>query len=97
MEKRSKLNDINVFCVGVVIGAVISGAFWTNHYHKRLSKSEKFVKAYSIYYDRAETLLDSIDGIHNLDLMDTDLESDFGARYLEAKSNVDSLVNSYDE
>ena len=32
------------------------------------------------------------DGTHDLDLMDTDLETDYGADYLEAKSKVDELI-----
>lgn len=40
-----------------------------------------------------ETLLDSLDGTHNLDLMDTDLETDYGVNYLNAKNVVDSLTS----
>ena len=36
--------------------------------------------------------LDSLDGTHDLDLMDTDLETDYGVDYLEAKSKVDELI-----
>ena len=36
--------------------------------------------------------LDSLDGTHDLDIMDTDLETDYGADYLDAKSKVDELI-----
>lgn len=49
-------------------------------------------KAYEEYYKCTETLLDSLDGTHDLDLMDTDLETDYGADYLDAKSKVDELI-----
>lgn len=42
------------------------------------NRAEKKVKAYEEYYKCTKTLLDSLDGTHNLDLMDTDLETDLG-------------------
>lgn len=58
----------------------------------RAIKQRKKVKAYEEYYKCTETLLDSLDGTHDLDLMDTDLETDYGVDYLEAKSKVDELI-----
>lgn len=57
----------------------------------RTLKQRKKLKAYEQYYKCTETLLDSLDGTHNLDLMDTDLATDYGANYLNAKSKVDIL------
>lgn len=57
----------------------------------RTLKRRKKVKAYERYYKCTETLLDSLDGTRNLDLMDTDLETDYGVDYLNAKSAVDML------
>ena len=39
-----------------------------------------------------ETGLDGRDGTHGRDLRDTELETGYGADYLEAKSKVDELI-----
>ena len=38
-------------------------------------------------------LVGLIIGAFNLDLMDTDLATDYGADYLDAKSKVDNLID----
>lgn len=70
---------------------------WVPAFHRitiqvRAKKAEKKIEAYERYYTCVETLLDSLDGTHNLDLMDTDLATDYGADYLNAKSKVDELT-----
>lgn len=91
MEKQSFMDKLNMFLVGAVVGGIICGCTVTFSYMGNEKKQNKVIKAYAIYYDRVETLLDSLDGTHNLDLMDTDLCSDYGVDYLNAKSKVDSL------
>lgn len=82
--KHSFMNKLNLFFIGTVIGVIVGACFSIN--------AEKKVKAYEEYYKCTETLLDSLDETRNLDLMDTDLETDYGVDYLEAKSKVDELI-----
>lgn len=91
-KKHSFIDQLNLFFIGAVIGAIVGACFSMNVYKSNNIKAEKKVKAYEQYYKCTETLLDSLDGTHNLDLMDTDLETDYGADYLEAKSKVDELI-----
>lgn len=91
-KKQSFMDQLNLFFVGAVIGAIIGACFGMNVYKDKSIKAEKNVKAYEEYYKCTETLLDSLDGTRNLDLMDTDLETDYGANYLDAKSKVDELI-----
>lgn len=86
------IDQLNLFFIGAVIGAIIGACFSMNVYKGKNINAEKKVKAYEEYYKCTETLLDSLDGTHNLDLMDTDLETDYGVDYLEAKSKVDELI-----
>lgn len=85
------IDQLNLFFIGAVIGAIIGACFSINVYKGKSNKAEEKVKAYEEYYKCTETLLDSLDVTHDLDLMDTDLETDYGADYLEAKSKVDEL------
>lgn len=87
-KKHSFMDQLNLFFTGAVIGVIVGACFGIN----ANNRAEKKVKAYEEYYKCTETLLDSLDGTHNLDLMDTDLETDYGADYLEAKSKVDELI-----
>ena len=91
-KKHSFMDQLNLFFVGAVIGAIIGACFGTNVYKGKSIKAEKKVKAYEEYYKCTETLLDSLDGTHDLALMDTDLETDYGTDYLDAKSKVDELI-----
>lgn len=91
-KKHSFMDQLNLFFVGAVIGAIIGACFGMNVYKGKSIKAEKKVKAYEEYYKCTETLLDSLDGTRNLDLMDTDLETDYGVDYLNAKSKVDELI-----
>lgn len=91
-KKHSFMDQLNLFFIGAVIGAIVGACFSMNVYKGKNIKAEKKVKAYEQYYKCTETLLDSLDGTHNLDLMDTDLETDYGVDYLEAKSKVDELI-----
>ena len=86
------MDQLNLFFIGAVIGAIIGACFSVNVYKGKNNKAEKKVKAYEEYYKCTETLLDSLDGTHDLDLMDTDLETDYGVNYLDAKSKVDELI-----
>lgn len=86
------MDKLNLFFIGAVIGTIIGAYFGINAVKSSNNRAEKKVKAYEEYYKCTETLLDSLDGTHNLDLMDTDLETDYGVDYLEAKSKVDELI-----
>lgn len=91
-KKHSFMDQLNLFFIGAVIGVIVGACFGINAVKGSSNRAEKKVKAYEEYYKCTETLLDSLDGTHNLDLMDTDLETDYGADYLEAKSKVDELI-----
>ena len=91
-RKNSFIDQLNMFFVGAVIGVIIGACFGMNVYKGKSIKAEKKVKAYEQYYKCTETLLDSLDGTHDLNLMDTDLETDYGVNYLDAKSKVDELI-----
>lgn len=91
-EKHSFMDQLNLFLVGLVIGGFIGACFSANVVKGNNIKTENKLKAYEKYYKCTETLLDSLDGTHNLDLMDTDLATDYGADYLDAKSKVDELI-----
>lgn len=91
-KKHSFIDQLNLFFIGAVIGAIVGACFSMNVYKGENIKAEKKVKAYEQYYKCTETLLDSLDGTRDLDLMDTDLETDYGVDYLEAKSKVDELI-----
>lgn len=91
-KKHSFIDQLNLFFIGAVIGAIVGACFSMNVYKGNNIKAEKKVKAYEQYYKCTETLLDSLDGTRDLDLMDTDLETDYGVDYLEAKSKVDELI-----
>ena len=86
------MDNINLLLVGAVLGCIVGACFASNYHVGSSKKAEKKIEAYKEYYKCTETLLDSLDGTHNLDLMDTDLETDYGADYLEAKSKVDELI-----
>lgn len=91
-KTHSFMDQLNLFIVGLVIGGFIGACFGVNIAKGNNIKAEKKLKAYEQYYNCTETLLDSLDGTHNLDLMDTDLATDYGADYLDAKSKVDELI-----
>lgn len=91
-EKHSFMNQLNLFFIGAVIGVIIGACFSINVYKGKNANAENKLKAYEQYYKCTETLLDSLDGTHDLDLMDTDLETDYGVNYLDAKSKVDELI-----
>lgn len=86
------MDQLNLFLIGAVIGGIIGSCFSINAVKGKSNKAEEKVRAYERYYKCTETLLDSLDGTHDLDLMDTDLETDYGVNYLEAKSKVDELI-----
>lgn len=94
MEKNKVhgfIDNLNLLLVGAVLGCFVGACFMSNYYTGKGKNAEKKIEAYERYYTCVETLLDSLDGTHNLDLMDTDLATDYGANYLEAKSKVDML------
>lgn len=91
-KKHSFMDQLNLFFVGAVIGTIIGACFSANAVKSKNIKTENKLKAYEQYYNCTETLLDSLDGTHDLDLMDTDLETDYGVDYLDAKSKVDELI-----
>ena len=89
---HSFMDHLNLFLVGLVVGGFVGACFGINAVKGSNNRAEKKLKAYEQYYNCTETLLDSLDGTHNLDLMDTDLATDYGADYLDAKSKVDELI-----
>ena len=86
------MDHLNLFLVGLVVGGFVGACFGINAVKGSNNRAEEKLKAYEQYYNCTETLLDSLDGTHNLDLMDTDLATDYGADYLDAKSKVDELI-----
>ena len=84
--------DANMFCIGAFIGIIIAACFIINYYNGSNKKQDKIIQAYEQYYKNTKTLLDSLDSTHNLNLMDTDLCTYYGAYYLDAKSKVDELI-----
>lgn len=91
-KKHSFMDHLNLFFIGLVVGGIVGACFGINAVKGSNNRAEKKVKAYEEYYKCTETLLDSLDGTHDLNLMDTDLETDYGVDYLEAKSKVDELI-----
>ena len=94
MEKNKVhgfMDNINLLLVGAVLGCFVGACFMSNYHTGKGKKAEKKIEAYEQYYKCTETLLDSLDGTRDLDLMDTDLATDYGSDYLEAKSKVDML------
>ena len=87
------MDNLNILLVGAVLGCFVGACFASNYHTGKGKKAEKKIEAYEQYYKCTETLLDSLDGTHNLDLMDTDLATDYGSDYLEAKSKVDKLTS----
>lgn len=90
-QKETFMDKLNLFLIGAVVGCIIGICFVVNAYHSKVKQQSKVIQAYEEYYDNTETLLDSLDKEHNLDLMDTDLCSDYGVDYLNAKFKVDSI------
>jgi hypothetical protein len=95
-KKISRLEQLNLLAVGAIVGAACMGLFASFCFTKDRVRQNKIIEAYREYYISAETLLDSLDETRNLNLMDTDLCSEYGAEYLHFKHLVDSLTNSYD-
>lgn len=91
-KTHSFMDNMNLLLVGIVIGAFVGACFGVNATNGKNIKAEKKLKAYEQYYNCTEMLLDSLDGTHDLYLMDTDLATDYGADYLDAKSKVDELI-----
>lgn len=94
-EKFHFSEDVNMFCIGAFVGMIVAACFIINYYNGSNKKQGKIIQAYEQYYKNTETLLDSLDETHNLNLMDTDLCSDYGVNYLNAKGIVDSLTMKY--
>lgn len=95
MEKNKVhgfMDNLNLLLVGAVLGCFVGACFMSNYHTGKGKKAEKKIEAYEQYYKCTETLLDSLDGMRGLDLMDTDLATDYGSDYLEAKSKVDKLT-----
>ena len=85
--------DANMFCIGAFIGIIVAACFIINYYNGSNKTQGKIIQAYEQYYKNTETLLDSLDSKHNLNLMGTDLFTDYVADYINAKNTVDSLTN----
>ena len=88
---HSFMDNLNLLLVGAVLGCFVGACFASNYHTGKGKKAEKKIEAYERYYTCVETLLDSLDGTRGLDLVDTDLATDYGSDYLEAKSKVDML------
>ena len=95
MKKPRFFEDMNMFAIGLFIGCLVTSAFVANYYKGETKSQVKIIKAYEQYYNKVETMLDSIDENRGLNLMDTDLCSDYGVNYLNAKGIVDSLTMKY--
>lgn len=85
--------DANMFCIGAFIGIIVAACFIINYYNGSNKEQGKIIQAYEQYYKNTETLLDSLDSKHNLNLMGTDLFTDYITDYINAKNTVDSLTN----
>ena len=85
--------DANMFCIGAFIGIIVAACFIINYYNGSNKTQGKIIQAYEQYYKNTETLLDSLDSKHNLNLMDTDLFTDYITDYINTKNAVDSLTN----
>ena len=85
--------DANMFCIGTFIGIIVAACFIINYYNGSNKEQGKIIQAYEQYYKNTETLLDSLDSKHNLNLMGTDLFTDYITDYINAKNAVDSLTN----
>ena len=85
--------DANMFCIGAFIGIIIAACFIINYYNGSNKKQDKIIQAYEKNKKNTETLLDSLDGTYNLNIMDTDLCTEYGTNYKNAKCKVDSLTN----
>lgn len=92
MKRPKFFEDVNMFAIGLFIGCFVTSAFIANYYKGKTKSQVKIIEAYKQYYNKVETMLDSIDENRGLDLMDTDLCSDYGVNYLKAKGIVDSLT-----
>lgn len=90
---HSFMDNLNLLLVGAVLGCFVGACFMSNYHTGKGKNAEKKIEAYKQYYKCTETLLDSLDGMRGLDLMDTDLATDYGSDYLEAKFKVDNLIN----
>lgn len=95
MKKPKFFEDMNMFAIGLFIGCFVTSAFIVNYYKGKSNSQAKIIEAYEWYYNKVETMLDSIDENRGLNLMDTDLCSDYGVNYLNAKGVVDSLTMKY--
>lgn len=94
-HEETFMDKLNLFLVGAIVGCIIGVCFAINAYHGTNKQQSKVIEAYEKYYYNTEVLLDSLDKEHNMDLSDTDLCSDYGVNYLNAKSKVDSLTNGH--
>lgn len=61
-KKHSFMDQLNLFFIGAVIGAIVGACFGINAVKGSNNRAEKKVKAYEEYYKCTETLLDSLDG-----------------------------------
>lgn len=86
--------DMNMFAIGLFVGVCVTAAFGVNIHKSAHKKETEAIKAYEQYYEKTETLLDSLDTNRELNLDDTDLCSDYGVNYLSAKDKVDSIAHS---
>ena len=92
MKKWINVEEMNMFAIGLFIGAIVSVAFMMNYHKADTKNAYKLIGAYENYYNKVETFIDSLDNSRELDLDDTDLCSDWGVDYLVAKDIIDSLV-----
>lgn len=92
-KTHSFIEQFNLFLIGSVVGLIVGACFMSNYANSFNRKAQAKIEAYDEYYRCTETMLDSLDGTRDLNLLDTDLATDWGANYLNAKSIVDSLNN----
>lgn len=75
-------------CLGLIAGIFLG---FENGRLSERNHAELQLTAFRQYYINVETLLDSLEYNHGLNMMDTDMETDYGCDYLEAKAKVDTL------
>lgn len=94
-DNTKGLSVVNIAIAWLMIGFVVgllTATACNKEQNAKYINLTKQVDAFKDYYNGVETLLDSLDYTHGLDLMDTDLCTDYGTNYLDCKAKVDSLT-----
>ena len=93
IEKNNKCTRFSsIIGIQIIIGIIALCSIVTNarkieQYNDKKALNKEMIKAYDRYYNKVETLLDSL-GVEG----DVMLETDTGCDYLDAKGTVDSIA-----